>query len=143
MRRVLRPGGRLMLRVPHAGAFAFLDPNNIRFRMPRLFRALGGRRALRDQGYESWRYGVVWHHHFTERELIGLLGHGWELHAIRRGGLLLVPIVGSLCWPFYRAEAFNNPAFRALRKLADFDLGHDFGRASYDMLMVLHRSASP
>ena len=38
MRRVLRPGGRLILRVPHAGLFAWLDPNNFRFRLPGLYR---------------------------------------------------------------------------------------------------------
>src|SRR4051812_26329910 len=48
MKRVLRPGGRLALRVPHAGAFAFLDSNNLRFRFPWLYRRLIGR-GMRDE----------------------------------------------------------------------------------------------
>ena len=48
LRRVLRPGGRLVLRVPHAGAFAFLDANNLRFRFPKLYhRFLGAARETR------------------------------------------------------------------------------------------------
>src|SRR3989442_11799330 len=80
MRRVLRRGGRLVLRVPHAGIFAFLDSNNFRFRIPRLYRALL-KQGRRDEGYLRGSEDVVWHHHFTMEEVQTLLGDGWKLES--------------------------------------------------------------
>lgn len=139
LRRVLRPGGRLVLRVPHAGAFAFLDANNLRFRFPRLYRWLVGQ-GRRDKTYEGSSAGVVWHHHFTERELMELAGEGWEIEARRRGGLLLTPLMDLANWPFYRTGRSDHAISRALRQLANFDIGFNYGPASYDILMIL-RSA--
>lgn len=42
--RVLRPGGPLIVTVPADHAFSALDPDNLKFRMPRLHRALWTRR---------------------------------------------------------------------------------------------------
>ena len=38
--RVLRPGGLLVLTVPARHVFSFLDPDNVKFRLPRLHRAI-------------------------------------------------------------------------------------------------------
>jgi SAM-dependent methyltransferase len=137
MRRVLRPGGRLVLRTPHAGAFAFLDAANLRLRFPGAHRRLVGR-GLRDPGYGPSRE-IVWHHHFTKRELLELAGPGWEVEAWRRGGLLLMPLMDIARWPFYRAGRYDHPLCRAIERLAAFDLGCNYGRASFDILMVLRR----
>lgn len=139
IRRVLRPGGRFVLRVPHAGLFAGLDPCNMRFRFPRLFRLLIGRRAMRDQGYESWNYDVVWHHHFRRRELWDLLGDGWRQQAMRRGGLLVQPLTGYPLWLFYRAGKTGHPLARLLHKIEDLDFGCRYGPASYGILLVLQK----
>ncbi|WP_435022605.1 class I SAM-dependent methyltransferase (plasmid) [Tundrisphaera sp. TA3] len=138
MHRVLRPGGRLVLRVPHAGAFAFLDSNNLRFRFPRLYRGLIGR-GLRDRGYENSGSAVVWHHHFTNRELLGVAGDGWELESSRRGGLLIFPLIDLARWPFYRAGLGDHAMSRLLERVADLDIGFDYGRTSFDVLMILRR----
>lgn len=138
--RVLRPGGRLVLRTPHAGAFAFLDPHNIRFRFPGLYGKVVGRGA-RDAGYDGWAHGVVWHHHFSRSELLDVAGPGWELEAIRRGGLLLAPLSEIGRWPFYRKGRGDHPICRALARVFDLDLSVDFGSASYDILLVLRKSA--
>jgi len=137
MRRVVRPGGRLVLRVPHAGLFAFLDSNNLRFRAPRLYNGL--LKNGRDAGYAGGSEDVVWHHHFTMEELHELLGEGWELESSRTGGLLLFPISDIALWPFYRLQRTNNRLYRALQRIADFDIGCDYGRASLDILLVLRR----
>jgi SAM-dependent methyltransferase len=139
MARVLRPGGRLVLSTPHAGAFAFLDPNNVRFRLPGLYRRLVGR-GLRDAGYDAWDHGVVWHHHFTRRELLELAGPGWRVEACRRGGLLLAPLSEYVRWPFYRAGRADHPLCRAMDRLFAFDLGCRYGPASYDILLVLRKA---
>lgn len=142
MARVLRPGGRLVLRTPHAGAFALLDPNNLRFRFPGLYRRLVGQGA-RDSGFDQWSHGVVWHHHFTRSELLGLAGPGWEIEACRRGGLLLAPLSEIGRWPFYRKGRGDHPVCRTLEYLFGIDLAIDFGPASYDILLVLRKAEQP
>ncbi len=139
MRRVLRAGGRLVLRVPHDGTFSWLDANNLRFRLPRLYGALLGR-GRRDLGFEDGSHGVVWHHHFKKDELLRLAGEGWEEEATRYGALLLFPIGDLACWPFYRLGRTEGPVFRALQRLMDRDIGHDYGPRSYDILLVLTRT---
>ena len=138
MRRVLRPGGRLILRVPHAGMFAFLDANNFRFNFPRIYKTLL-KQGRRDNGFENYSEGVVWHHHFTVEELQKLLGDGWQIEGQRTGGLLLFPLVDILCWPFYRLQKIENAAYRSLQRVAHFDIGCDYGKSSFDILLVLKR----
>jgi SAM-dependent methyltransferase len=138
MRRVLRTGGRLVLRVPHAGIFAFLDANNLRFRMPRLYNTLL-KRGNRDGGYLHGSEDVVWHHHFTRGELRELLGGKWEVDYSRTGGLFLMPISDIARWPFYRSQRTSNVLYRSLQWIADFDIGCNYGGASFDLLMVASR----
>ena len=138
IRRVLRPGGQFMLRVPHAGAFAWLDSNNLRFRFPRLYGATV-RRGRRDAGYAHGSADVVWHHHFTKDEILALAGDGWRLEGERTGGLFLLPLTDIACWPFYRLRRTDNPVFRWLQRVARYDIGHSYGRFSFDILVVLRR----
>lgn len=138
IRRVLRPGGRLLLRTPHAGLFSWLDPNNFRFRFPRLYRRFvsgGGR----DGGYVNGSNGIVFHHHFDCSELLSLAGEGWELISVRRGGLFLVPLADTLLWPFYRARRPGHWIARMLQRALAWDLGVNYGKWSYDILLVLAR----
>lgn len=139
IRRVLRPGGRLVLRVPHAGTFAFLDPNNFRFLMPKLYEIIL-HRGRRDVGYLRDKEDVVWHQHFTRGELHDLLGAGWEVEASRTGGLLLLPLMDMASWPFYRLRQIDNVMFRAIQRILDFDMGCDYGNASFDILLILKRT---
>jgi SAM-dependent methyltransferase len=139
MHRVLRPGGRLVLRVPHAGSFAWLDAGNFRFRFPRLYRLLLGT-GRRDAGYAGRAEGVVWHHHFTRAELLDLAGAGWQVEATRYGGLVLFPLADLLSWPFYRAGNPEHRLRRVLERLADADYGCSYGPASYGILLALRRA---
>jgi SAM-dependent methyltransferase len=139
MRRVLRPGGRLVLRVPHDGLFAFLDVGNLRFRFPRLYGRLVGR-GLSDDAYEP-HGGAGWHHHFTLAELQALAGDGWTVERSRRGGLFLTPLHAILCWPWYRRGKTEHAVFRAMLRVAELDLAVDYGAASYGLLLILRRSS--
>lgn len=138
MHRVLRPGGLLMLRVPHAGSFAFLDSNNMRFRLPWLYRLLL-RRGMRDKGYRDGSEGVVWHHHFTRKELLAVAGEGWEVERTCYGGLFLFPLMDWLCWPFYRLRRPDHPLVRTFHRVGYMDYSWDFGTASYGILVLLRR----
>jgi len=138
MRRVLRPGGRLLLSVPHAGWFAWLDSNNMRHRLPAVYRSVVSRGG-RDANYAALGRIVEWHHHFTVRELDGLAGCGWRTVAVRRGGLFVQPLMDLLSWPFYRLGKSDHPVRRAFERLSGWDGRLNFGRASYGVLIVLER----
>ncbi len=142
MRRVLTPGGRLVLTVPHAGWFAWLDSNNVRFRLPGLYRAIVGD-GRRDSNYKSAGRQVEWHYHFTVAELEQLAGAGWRQVAVQRGGLFVYPLMDWLCWPFYRMQIPNHPVRRFFQRVAGWDYRVDFGRASYGVLIVLERIDDP
>ncbi len=139
MRRVLKPDGRLILRTPHAGLFAWLDSNNMRFRFPRIYRKMIGQ-GQRDSGYADGSDGVVWHYHFTREELLSLAGDGWRLETVRYGGFFVFPVTDWLSWPFYRAGWLENPVLRLLNRLADLDYRFSFGTWSYGILMTLRRT---
>jgi SAM-dependent methyltransferase len=98
LHRVLRPGGTLCLSVPHAGAFAALDPHNLRFRFPALHRlasrALGG--AGREAGFAEGETAVEWHHHFSLGELSSLVEGLFTVEATRLRGALLEPLTNAL-----------------------------------------------
>jgi SAM-dependent methyltransferase len=132
IRRVLVPGGRLILTVPHAGWFAFLDSNNVRFRLPRLYSLAVGR-GLRDgHGPE-----IEWHHHFRIEELYDLAGDGFRVLEVRYGSLFVAPLADWLSWPFYRANKPDHWARKALERAAEWDTRHDYGQASSRVMLVL------
>ncbi len=133
--RVLRTNGTLVLRVPHRGAFDWLDSNNLRFRFPRLYGLLVGR-GRRDEGFRRGSADVVWHRHFGSDEILELLGSNWAVRAWRRGGLLIFPLGDIACWPFYRAGKTDNAVVKTVQRLMAFDIGVDYGRASFDLLGV-------
>lgn len=138
MRRVLKPGGRLLMTVPHAGWFDWLDSNNVRYRLPGLYRALVGR-GRRDANYDAKGRTVEWHHHFTLAELESLVGPGWRWHAVQRGGLFLYPLMDWLSWPFYRMGLIENPVRLFFERVGGWDYDVDFGSASYGILIALER----
>jgi SAM-dependent methyltransferase len=136
MRRVLVPGGRLILRTPHAGLFAWLDTNNIRFRLPRLYKRLLGS-GRREEGFAGNSEAVNWHHHFTRNELISLAGNGWRIDETRYGGLLVFPLGDYLRWPFYRLRRGGHSVERLITRIMTLDYAVNYGRASYGILLVL------
>jgi SAM-dependent methyltransferase len=135
MHRVLVPGGRLILTVPHAGWFAFLDSNNVRFRLPTLYRLAIGR-GMRDGHGPS----IEWHHHFRVDELRELMGNHFRVIHVRYGSLLVAPVVDWLSWPFYRAGKPNHWLRRALERAAEWDTARDYGPASSRVMLVLERT---
>jgi SAM-dependent methyltransferase len=137
--RVLKPGGRLILTVPHAGWFAWLDAQNARYRLPGLYRRVVGK-GRRDANYSAAGKEVEWHHHFTRTELEALAGDGWRLVGIRRGGLFVSPLTEWLSWPFYRLEKANHPVRLMFERICGWDFQIDFGPASYRILIVLERA---
>jgi SAM-dependent methyltransferase len=139
MCRVLAPGGRLVVRCPHAGIFSWLDAANFRHRFPNFYRKVV-HHGLRDVAYPGGAEDIVWHHHFTEPELQSLMPAGLSVEAVRFGGLFVFPLADLLRWPFYRAQRTEHFMARALARMAERDYGIDYGRWSYGILMIMRKN---
>jgi SAM-dependent methyltransferase/UDP-N-acetylglucosamine transferase subunit ALG13 len=86
--RVLRPGGLLVLTVPAQHAFSVLDPDNVKFRLPRLHRWVYSRRfgpAAYQERFVDGSNGLRgdlawnrdWHTNYRAADLLGQLDrHG-------------------------------------------------------------------
>jgi ubiquinone/menaquinone biosynthesis C-methylase UbiE len=136
MQRVLKPGGVLIVTVPHAGMFAWMDSNNVRHRLPGLYRRVL-RGGLRDANYDALDRHVEWHKHFTKSELETVIGRdGWSNVRFSYGGLFLMPLTDWLSWPFYRAGKSDHPIRELLGRMADMDYRLDFGRLSYGICVA-------
>ena len=132
--RVLKPGGRLIIQVPHAGPSRFLDPQNFRHRFPRAYARLIGS-GDRDAAYAAARQEVVWHHHFERAELLDLLGEGWLIRGAHHGGFLLAPVSEILRWPSYRRGNDDSRWHGVWQRVSAFDHSIDWGRFSYEILL--------
>jgi len=133
-RRVLVPGGLLVLQTPHAGTFQWLDPQNLRHRFPRLYRRVV-RSGVRDAAYDGQE--VVWHEHFTRAVIERLLGPGWSVESVAHPGRILLPLADLASWPFHRAGRTDARPARALRALAGWDARRDGGpRHGYEIRVL-------
>ncbi len=108
------------------------------FASPDSYKAVVGQ-GNRDANYEQAQEELIWHHHFTQAELIGVAGNGWDVEACHFGAFLLFPITDILRWPFYRMKRNDNWMVRALERVATAELALDFGKSSYDILLVLRK----
>jgi SAM-dependent methyltransferase len=133
MARVLKPSGTIVIKTPHAGAFQWLDSNNLRFRFPTLYRMLIGK-GRRDSGYDETGHNVVWHHHFTRLELAELCSPWLTLTGVEYGGLWIEPLSDLLRWPFYRTGRANHSGCLALERACVRDIEVDYGEKSSSIL---------
>jgi SAM-dependent methyltransferase len=81
--RVLKPGGKLILSVPHRGLLGWIDPFNFKFICPWAYRWLKGR-AFAERQLATER----WHRHYSLRRLRPFLAGRFVLEKVHRGGML-------------------------------------------------------
>lgn len=119
--RVLVPGGLLVLTVPRRHLFTFLDPDNAKFRFPRLHRTV-----------YSWRFGPqVWHARFADLsdDLRGDMSVGRDEHTnyrtedllalLRKPGFAPTVVTGAnLFWRWLQIPALltGGPVRRLLER---------------------------
>lgn len=148
IRRVLVAGGTLVLTTPHAGRWAWLDPDNFKFRAKwahRVFYGVLGRsrdyeRRFGSSGpvfgnFSRRADGRLWHRHYT-REQVEAFAGAFETVAVRReGGLLFsIALVGN-----YFSEKLFGRWLDSLTALMRWDARKDRGADGYALHMVLRR----
>ncbi len=148
--RVLADGGVLILTTPHKGLLSFADPENFKFRAPRLhrimFRALKGGRRYENR-YGGGRFGnysgesAERHRHFSTHELTRILHEaGFQVEAVRYY-TLIYPFARIALWTAqgvqYRLASRNALAERICRRVVRrcwrvyvWDADLECGRAS-------------
>lgn len=132
--RVLRPGGRLVLTVPHAGLFQVFDSMNFSRNIRQFLRWLGlAKWSIRLQS--SRQADIKGHKHYSQTELLTLLSPLFSVQCVERSGLFLYPL--SLLMGLLPRKILRWRPMAFLRKhMADWDYRHDFGWASYNIALV-------
>ena len=141
VRRVLRPGGVLILSTPHRGLFAWLDPHNFRKglerRFPRLC-ALAARRVRFESG--QFTANLDHHRHYRLAEIARLLGPEFNLRRVHRGGLLLYPLAAAAISVVGRLRG-ETRALRPLLRILNWDFRLPFGILSYNLMILAEKRA--
>lgn len=137
--RVLKSDGKFIFSVPHKGLFHFLDPSNFRYYFPRIFsiasKFIGGQ--SRDRGFQGEKHGVVFHYHFSIKELRELLEPEFELNLARYRGCILGPIIEWIAFPFYRMKRTNSKLFKLLKILQSIEYKINFSKLlGYNVIVV-------
>jgi SAM-dependent methyltransferase len=114
VRRVLRPGGWLILSAPHAGLLARLDANNIYFAMRRTWPSLAPLEA-----YDDARAGV--HRHFAVDELRAQLEPRFEIDRLTRTGLGIAELFHLLVMILFRVVVRWPDMYLLLRYMLHFN----------------------
>lgn len=137
--RILRPGGILFLSTPNAGAFAFLDPLNVKLfflrSYPGLVRWISRLRRYRSPQLTS---NVQVHKHYSLAQIEEWLCGRFTIRHLHRGGLLVYPLFGSLHsvisrvapWAFLR---------RACAAASYIDSLVNYGRYSYNLILAAEK----
>ncbi len=118
--RVLRPGGKLIISVPHRGTFAFIDAQN-----SHLFAA--GRKVLK--GRSSGEH----HKHYSLQELQGMLGSSYHTAHCRYGGYFLFPLLGYVL--MFTDGLRLGKVSASLRKIEQVDFDKDWGEKSWHLMV--------
>lgn len=133
--RVLRPGGKLLIRVPQAGPLAWLDGYNV-YRYARDF-------TKRGQHLHATR-GIGWRRHYPRRDLARLLApafSGIRFHTSGIGLTEVFRIVVLLIWSWLlRRPDGDAPARPALRRIDQLDRRLSAGPLGYHLVAIAERT---
>ena len=122
LRRILRPGGTLIISVPNNGLFQWLDPQNAKALVT---------------GERGWR---TIHRHYSMVELRELLGAGFRIEDLHYGGSFVYPLTFWLSHIVQKRLGLSWTKW--LGFLGDLDNDVSWGRLSYN-LIVRARKVAP
>jgi len=124
--RVLKPGGTLIVTVPHAGWLASLDGTTWKFRLPKLHRWLYGLKHRGD--YTHFTPVTALHRHYSVSTLAKLLEPCFDIQEVRRTGFLIFALLVNLA-AFLR----KGPGITWCWRLAATDFSRFYGPLSFNM----------
>lgn len=123
--RVLKPGGKLVISVPHKGTFAFIDAqNSVTFAV--------GRKILKDR--ENGQH----HKHYSLKELNQLLGGSYEISQTRYGGYFLFPVLGYVLMFTDALKLWRLSS--SFRRIEQVDFDRDRGEKSWHLMAEFTKS---
>lgn len=133
---LLRPGGKLIVTVPHAGTYAWLDPYEIKPALGRLLWRIGLRRNVHN-GSCDIRKG---HKHYRLEELTGGFGP-LVCEQTVRWGYLYDPL---LSWAEALAGRLGGfPGRSRLRRKYSEELKREFGPRSFNLALRFAKPIRP
>lgn len=150
--RILKPGGRLVLSVPHGGPLGFLDPDNygadllawVKRRLPGLYRRYRRFRGRPDPPAEPALPHREVHRHYTLgqlRELLEATGfrEAYELRRVARTGFLIDIAVRNVHFFLGRVLSVRGVAVleRALGLFASLDYRMRYGRLANNVALEI------
>jgi len=124
IRRVLRPGGTLILTTPHRGTFWWLDPLMAKPHLRRLMAALRGGTDP-EKGHKHYRTG----------EVLDLLSPHFNVEHIERTGQLLYPLA---YWGHLLPMGIGqSPVLVQLwQSMMDYDYARECGHGAYNLCVM-------
>lgn len=122
--RILKPGGHLVISVPHKGSFWYIDAQR-----SKIFAA--GRKILLGKGD-----AVLEHKHYLTKELLEMLP-GYTLVNKHYGGLLIYPLCGYVLM-FTDSIGLNSISDK-IRMIEEYDFQKDYGTRSWHLMMQLKK----
>jgi len=112
VQRVLRPGGCLIVLVPHTGLFSFADIGNLKFRFPRIHKLV----HLRLLRTSTTDYGMRFERQ-SSNLLVGCHSNQWHAHYSKAE-------IESLLAPWFQVEnLFGFCLFRSILEVLDASAG--------------------
>ena len=132
--RVLRPGGRLLLRTPNAGPLAWLDPYNA-------YRYLRDATGRGPKPIET--RGIGWRRHYRRRDIEELLGSRFRLTFVEGRGIGMAAALRLTLLLLFRWLLPREDLYRRLRWLptivARAEDRLSLGRLGYDLAIGAER----
>ena len=129
---LLRPGGHMIVSVPHQGSFSFLDPYQIKPALHRLFWRFGLYKRTHN-GSCDIRKG---HKHYAVQELVDRFRPLQLLDAVYFG-YLFDPL---LTWAYALSRGSGKfPFFAWLYDARQRELNHDYGSRSFNVAVKFYK----
>ena len=127
--RVLKPGGTLILTVPHRGFFYLLYPASLRKNFPVFYRMYKWLTDSRGRGPEP---NFKEHRHYSVDQITNLLRDRFKVVKVETRGLAISEVLYLMMINFFRYRNFIT-AF--LQKMIDLDIMLKYGR--YGSLLII------
>jgi SAM-dependent methyltransferase len=136
---VLKPGGYLIVTVPHQGMFAYLDPYQVKPAIHRTLWRLGLYKSTYN-GNCDIRKG---HKHYTVQELIEKF-NPFQVLQVVYFGFLFDPLLtwatalSNVC----HFQSYRIPGYGWLERAATWEFDHDYGHRSFNVAVQFSKPIS-